>query len=702
MAAQIARAYNDGGVTIAEAGTGTGKSVAYLVPAIRWSALNRERTVISTNTINLQEQLVGKDLPFLRRALGAPFRFALVKGRHNYISIRRARLAAETAPALFETAEQQELTTILEWARETKDGSLQDLPIEPSPQLWDEVVSDPDVCMRARCPHFEQCFYQRARRDATAADVLVVNHHLLFSDIAVRRAQGNYTGPAVLPPYRRIVLDEAHNLEDAATTHLGANVTRRGLLRIVGRLDRRGRGVLASVEAKLRSGPDDLLRQDALDLIAETLRPAVELARERTSVLYDLLADVVARQDDGVIRLQEDFAAEPDWVDGPAVALEGLLIALDTLGRGVHRLRETVQVDRRWAETLQEQLVELHGAEGRVRDAAAGLRLAFQPGREPVPMVRWLERRGIPQREGRANWMPPDVAACAAPVDLSGVLRESLFEQMDTSVLTSATLSTRDGFGFIRRRLGIGGGLRVAESSYPSPFDFETQALVAVATDLPGPRGESAQHFDRATAAVVEDLARLSDGGIFVLFTSYRALRNVASDLRRRGTEGRWPLFIQGEAPRARLLERFTASGRGLLLGVSSFWEGVDVPGEPLRGLVIAKLPFKVPTEPLTAARLEAIEREGGNSFAELMLPQAALRLKQGFGRLIRSRADRGAVVLLDRRLRERGYGRYFLDALPPAPVHVGPWLELQPRLRAFYAGEAARPLVELVPEIAP
>jgi ATP-dependent DNA helicase DinG len=499
-----------------------------------------------------------------------------------------------------------------------------------------------------------------------------------------------------------VVLDEAHNLEDAATTHLGANITRRGLLRIVGRLERRGRGVLAAVEARLRAGDDDLLRQDALELIARTLRPGTELARERANVLYDLLADLVARHTDGVIRLQEDFAAEVDWIDGPAVALEGLLIALDTLSRGIARLREVIQIDRRWTEALQEQLVELHGAEGRVRESAAGLRLAFQPRDEPVPMVRWLERRGVGQREGKRSWAPPDVAACAAPVDLSGLLRESLLEQVDSAVLTSATLSTRDGFSFIRRRLGIGGGLRVVEASYPSPFDFETQAMVAVATDLPGPRGDSAASFDRATAAVVEDLARLSDGGIFVLFTSYRALRGVAGDLRRRGVEGRWPLFVQGEAPRGRILERFTASGRGLLLGVSSFWEGVDVPGEPLRGLVIAKLPFKVPTEPLTAARLEAIERNGGNGFAELMLPQAALRLKQGFGRLIRSRGDRGAVVLLDRRLRERGYGRYFLDALPPAPVFSGPWAELVPRLRAFYTGAPAEALEKLIPEIVP
>jgi ATP-dependent DNA helicase DinG len=702
MARQVARAFNEGGISIAEAGTGTGKSVAYLVPAIRWSALNHERTVVSTNTINLQEQLVGKDLPFLRRALAAPFRFALVKGRHNYISIRRARLAAETAPSLFESAERTELATLLAWIETTREGSLQDLPFEPSAELWDEVVSDSDVCLRARCPHFEQCFYQRARRDATAADVLVVNHHLLFSDIAVRRAQGNYTAPAVLPPYRRVILDEAHNLEDAATMHLGASVTRRSLLRSVGRLERRGKGILSAIEARLLVGREDLLRQEALDLIGRTLRPSAELARDRANALFDQLADVVAREPEGVVRLHEDFTADPAWLEGPAVAVEGLLLALGALTRGCARLRETLHVDRRWAEALKEPVVELQGIEARLRESAGALRLTFQPGDEPVPMVRWLERRGVRQREPRNAWSPPDVAASAAPVELAALLRTALLDQVDTAVLTSATLTTADGFGFIRGRLGIGAGLRVAEESYPSPFDFERQALVAIATDLPGPRGDTAASFDRATAAVVEDLARLSDGGIFVLFTSYRALRAVAAELRGRGVEGRWPLFVQGESPRARLLERFTGSGRALLLGVSSFWEGVDVPGDPLRGLVIAKLPFKVPTEPLTAARIEAIERNGGSGFAELMLPLAALRLKQGFGRLIRSGSDRGAVVLLDRRLRERGYGRYFLDALPPAPVLVDAWPALVPRLRAFYAEAPAATFATVIPEVAP
>ena len=683
LAAAIVDAYNGGGIAVAEAGTGTGKSIAYLVPAIRWAAANRERTVVSTNTINLQEQLVEKDLPFLRRALGEPFRFALVKGRRNYVSIRRAHLAAQTAGVLFDERQRVELDAVMQWLRNTREGSLQDLPFQPAAEVWDEVASESDVCLRAKCPHFEECFYQRARRDAASADVLVVNHHLLFSDLAVRRAQGNYTAQAVLPAYRRVILDEAHNLEDAATSHLGATVSRRGLLRLLGRLDRRGRGVLSAIEERLKAGRDDLLQQDALAQIRDKLRPSVERTREHVGTFFERLESLVLAADDGVVRLDADFTSRPEWTDGLAVSHENLAIALDSLIRGLDQLRELIRIDSRWLEALEEQLLELEAAAGRTRGALDALRLTFSPADDPVPMVRWLERRG------GGSGREANVVANAAPVDVSGALREALFERVETAVLTSATMATRDGFDFLRGRLGlVSGGLKVSESVYPSPFDYEEQTVVAVPTDLPAPWGAEGGRFDVATADVVRDLAEVSDGGIFVLFTSYRSLQRVAGELRRRGVDGRWPLFVQGEAPRARLVESFTASGHGILLGVASFWEGVDVPGRPLRGLVIAKLPFKVPSEPLTAARIEAIERDGGNSFYGYMLPHAALRLKQGFGRLIRSRTDRGAIVLLDRRVVEKGYGRYFLDSLPPAPVRVGPWAELAPAVREFYALE--------------
>ena len=682
MASAIAASYNEGGVLVAEAGTGTGKSIAYLIPAVKWSVLNRERTVVSTNTINLQEQLVTKDLPFLRKALDLPFRYALVKGRGNYISIRRAKLAMDMGLALVEGPAQRELEALSEWVESTTDGSLQDLTFEPSREVWDEVVSDADVCLRARCPHFEECFYQKARRDAAGADILVVNHHLLFSDLAVRRIQGNYTAPAVLPPYRRVVLDEAHNLEDAATSHMGAAVSKRGLIRILGRVDRRGKGVLRGVEERLKLLEAGDIRKECLQRIERELRPDVSNAKQRTAELFSRLESVVSHAPDGVLRLADGFEREAGWENVVSPALEDLLVVLDRLARGLDGIREAVLRDRRATERLEEQLVEVNALANRVRGQADGLRIALVPGDDATMLVRWLERRG----GGRTQ--EPNLVACAAPIELGDVLREALWEPVDTAILTSATLSTREGFGFITGRLGLDRAVRVREESYPSPFDFPTQTVVAVPTDLPRP---GAAHDD-ATATVIADMAAMSDGGIFGLFTSYRSLRSVAATLRRRGVDGRWPLFVQGEAPRGQLVRRFADNGNGILLGVASFWEGVDVPGEPLRGLVIAKLPFRVPSEPLTAARMEAIERDGGSGFFRYMLPHAALRLKQGFGRLIRSTADRGAVVLLDGRVLEKSYGRYFLDSLPPAPVETGRWPELRRGLEAFYARHSPPP----------
>jgi ATP-dependent DNA helicase DinG len=682
MARSVARAYNEGGVVLAEAGTGTGKSVAYLIPAIQWAVRNGERTVVSTNTINLQEQLVRKDLPFLTRIMGKEFRFALVKGRHNYVSIRRARLAAQGQALLFEEPQRNALTAILEWLEHTADGSIQDLPFTPPPDVWDEVLSDSDVCLRTRCPHFESCFYQKSRREASQADILVANHHLLFSDLAVRRTQNNYGSSIVLPPYRRVVLDEAHNVEDAATEHLGANVSRRGLFRVLGRLERRGKGLLPALESKLLAASHDVLQQELLRQIGDDLTPRVEQARSSSHELFTALEQMIASAEDGILRLNESFNASEAWTGGLDVAHQNCLLHLDSIARGIERLRETVHGDRRWAEFLNEQLIELNGILGRVQSAAEGLRLAFSPADSTV-LVRWLERRT--QTGGETN-----VLIRAAPIDLSELMRETLFDRVDSAILTSATLATRAGFSFIRSRLGLSSGQHVREAVHASPFDYEAQARIVVPDDLPLPAATDGGPYDRATARVVSELAAVAGGGVFVLFTSYRSLRTVASELRRLGVPDRWPLFVQGEAARTRLLDSFVQSGRGVLLGVNSFWEGVDVPGDPLRAIAIAKLPFKVPSEPLTSARIEAIERDGGNSFVDYLLPHAVLRLKQGFGRLIRTRTDRGAVLLLDRRVLERGYGRYFLESLPPAPLLRGPWSELRFELAEFYESKPA------------
>jgi ATP-dependent DNA helicase DinG len=688
LSRMIGELYNEGGVGIAEAGTGTGKSVAYLLPAIRWALRNKERTVVSTNTINLQEQLVEKDLPMLRRALGEPFRFTLVKGRRNYVSIRRAQLARAGAASLFDAEKQAELAGILEWMEATGDGSLSDLSFRPSAEVWDEVASESDVCLRAKCPSFEECFYQRARREASSADVLVANHHLLFSDLAVRRAQGNWTAPAVLPHYTRLVLDEAHNLEEAATSHLGATVSRRGLFRALRRLEHRGKGLIPAFRDALATARDDLLGRSALDLIETRILPALDGSRERAGTVFSFLEDVFAGGEP-LYRLTDDFARHPVWPLGLDDGLTALLDNLGTLLEAMEMLRERITVDQTLREKLEQQLMELRGGASRVESASDALRTALRPGDDgKMQMVRWMERQAA--REGREG----NLTLNAAPLDLSAVLRETVFEKVPTVVLTSATLATEGNFRFVRQRLGLHAALedekRVAEAVFPSPFDFATQALVAVPTDLPMPAGDHDPRHDEATVRAVLEHARISDGGLFVLFTSYRALRHVAGELRARRADLEWPLFVHGEGPRHQLVERFAASGRGILLGTTSFWEGVDVPGHALRGLVIPRLPFKVPTEPVTAARIEAIEAAGGNSFLQYMLPHAAIRLKQGFGRLVRSRQDHGVVLVLDGRVARKSYGRYFTDSLPPVPLVKAPWREVKERMLRFYGERGA------------
>jgi ATP-dependent DNA helicase DinG len=682
MLRTVARRFNEGGVTVVEAGTGTGKSLAYLLPAARWARENRERTVVSTNTINLQEQLAGKDIPLVERILGDEVRWALVKGRGNYVSIRRALLAAETQESLFEEDRTEEVKGLLAWLRTTQDGSLSDLAHPPSEDLWEEVRSDPDACLRARCPHFQECFFQKARRSAAAAELLVVNHHLLFTDLAVRRATQNYTQSAVLPPYKRLVLDEAHNVEDAATAHLGAEVTRRGLFRTLARLDRKGRGILTALHDALAGSEEGV---ELRERVEARVRPALSRARGAVEGFVEVLEAFVPPEGD-TVRLGPMGIGEPAERGEVQEHLASLVAALGDLERELAELRARAELAEGLSERLEGRLLDVKSVERRLGALSAGVRLVLAPGEEASAYVRWMESRG---RGRRSN-----LALAAAPIELGAVLRESLFTKAATSVLTSATLTTSRSFEFLRARLGLSAAaldgldapLPLEERVVPSPFDYATQTLLAVPTDLP-PAEEGGEAFQEATAGAVADVARLSDGGLFVLFTSHAALRRVAEILRSSGADATWPLFVHGEGDRHRLLRGFVDAHRGILLGTASFWEGVDVPGEPLRGLLLQKLPFRVPTEPITAARMEAVERQGGSAFHQFMLPHAALRLKQGFGRLVRSRTDRGAVIVLDDRLVTRRYGRYLRDSLPDAPLVKGPWGEVRGRLARFYEG---------------
>ncbi|MFM8566269.1 MAG: ATP-dependent DNA helicase [Gemmatimonadota bacterium] len=677
MARLISSLFSRGGVGLIEAGTGVGKSLGYLVPALRWAAESGERTVVSTNTITLQEQLTGKDLPFLAEALtDQKVRFALLKGWRNYLCLQRLEQARAQGPALFDDAASVELAAIEAWAEKTTDGSLADLPDPPRGEVWDEVAAEGDLCTRLRCPHFERCFVFTARRAAAQADVIVVNHHLLMADLAVRRASQRWDEAAVLPAFKRLVIDEGHHLEDAAASHLGQEVSRRSLERLFNRLDRRGKGLLPALERALSKGTD-LLSVASLDLLRARLAPSLHTSRVKAAALCDLLAGWLAVRDEPQVRLTDAFADDAIWGDGLGVALDDLLAEIDLLGDGLRMVRERLESDERRAEELAPLLNEVRGVTRRLAGAGDALRAALRPDRDGLPRVRWLERRG-----GEGN-----VGATAVPLDLAPVLREDLFRRVETAVVTSATLAVGDGFDFLTKRLGLDDPeLEPVTATLASPFSYPTQAVLAIPSDFPAPNLDGSAHFAR-TLSAAEDLIAFAGGGVFLLFTSHRDVREAARVLRERGVARAHPLLVHGEAPRDDLLRRFRAHGDAVLVGTASFWEGVDIPGRALRGLVLARIPFRVPTEPVTAAQCEAIEAEGRSAFDEYMIPHAALRLKQGFGRLIRTADDRGVVVICDPRVLTKGYGRRLLQGLPPAARLQGPWALLRDGLRAFYAG---------------
>lgn len=700
MAARIARLYSHNGIALIEAGTGVGKSLGYLVPALRWAAANGERTVVSTNTITLQEQLVGKDLPFLAGALtDQKVRFALLKGWRNYLCLHRLEQARAAGGSLFESGAAAELEGLAAWAERTTDGSLGDLSAAPRNDVWDEVSAEADLCTRLRCAHFGNCFVFAARRAAAQADVVVANHHLLMADVAVRKASGNWNEAAVLPAYTRLIIDEGHHLEDAASAHLGKNTTRRGLLRLFGRMERRGKGLLPALDRKLASA-DDLLSAASLDLVRSRLTPGTNTARALAARLFDLLDEWLTGQRDTQVRLTDAFDDDPVWRAGLGTTLDDLLRELDLLAEGLVMVRERLETDERRAEEMAPLLNELRGVTRRLGNAGDALRSALRPGPDGATAVRWIEARRPSARgaagggDGRGGEREGDDAATgernvivtSVPLDLAPILREDLFRRVETCVITSATLAVGDGFEFIAGRLGLDeDDVEPMTASLPSPFDYATQAVLAIPTDFPAPNEDGPLHL-RRTVQAGADLVDAAGGGVFLLFTSHRDVREAAAALRALGTESRHPMLVHGEDSRDNLLRRFRDHGDAVLVGTATFWEGVDVPGRALRGLLLAKIPFRVPSEPVTAAQCEAIEAAGGDAFADYMVPHAALRLKQGFGRLIRTATDRGAVVICDPRVVRKSYGRALLAGLPPARRLNGPWAALRDELKDFYS----------------
>jgi ATP-dependent DNA helicase DinG len=426
--------------------------------------------------------------------------------------------------------------------------------------------------------------------------------------------------------------------------------------------------------AKLNASRD-LISVASMDLVEERLGPAVHSAREKSTLLFDLLDTLLDESGGQVMRLTDAFAAHRVWESGLRLALEDTRDSLALLRDGLQMISERLEASEKATEANVAIMAEIRAVTRRLESAGDALTETLAP-RPGTQTVRWLERSG---RER-------SVAAAAVPLDLAPVLRDDLFRRVKTAVITSATLATNGDFSFLRTRLGLDeDDVEPMTGVFPSPFHYDIQALLAAPTDIPAPNADPLAHAEKMIEILI-DVADASSGGLFALFTSHKDVRLVAAELRARGFERRWPLLVHGEATRDALLDRFRHTEGAVLLGTASFWEGVDVPGRALRGLVIGKLPFKVPTEPLTAAHCEAIERAGGNAFAEYMLPHAALRLKQGFGRLIRTSTDSGVVVIADPRIVRMPYGRELMRVLPPARRITGNWVELREEIKRFYA----------------
>lgn len=700
MMANVIDAYNHDRIALIEAGTGTGKSLAYLIPAIIWAARRNERTVISTHTITLQEQLIHKDIPQLLKALNLQLKAVLVKGMNNYICLRKLEDAQSELP-LFPGEDQGEIHKITEHLPKAAEGSRSELPFVPSTATWDRIGAESEACLHHECPHYQQCYFYKARKQAQDAHLLVANHHLLFADLMKRADSDNYDESAIMPAYKRIILDEAHHIEDIATEYFASRLNRLDLMRVLARLSvdkhSTSQGKLIALKEKIqfffrKTPPRDIsqiinrltidlpaLRHNLNDKIHQAFDSFAHFIGKIKLPFQQHLEDQPVAQQENKLRILAEHQKHPKWNEEVIPHAQKLIESL----KHYQQVINSVEVDLKLIdnERLHEQTkstrLDIQALALRLDSAASHLNQFFSPKLSPSK-VRWMESQNL---KSLVN-----VNLVDAELDVSHALAEYLFSKFPTVILCSATLTTNKQFGFIRERLGLTPKLlparKITENIYGSPFDFQRQAMLAVPTDMPPPNHAD---FNEIAFENVWKAIEASRGQAFVLFTSYSMMQSCHEALAKRLEAHRYPLFKHGDDNRQSLLSKFKATSRAVLFGTDSFWEGVDVAGEALRCVIIVKLPFKVPSEPIIQARTEAIIERGGDPFKEYAVPNAIVKFKQGFGRLIRQKSDRGCIVCLDTRLVMKNYGKLFLNSLPDCEKVFMNGSHLWPKVEDFY-----------------
>ncbi|HEY5705895.1 MAG TPA: helicase C-terminal domain-containing protein [Terrimicrobiaceae bacterium] len=618
MACQVARTLQSGGHLVVEAGTGVGKSLAYLIPAALHAVRTKCKAVISTHTIALQEQLMYKDIPLAQKLLPIEFEAALLKGRHNFLCGSRLDRAFSQANDLFTSGQHSELERIRDWSFATRNGSLSDFEEQPDPEVWEEVRSEPHVCTPKTCAKNPRCFYQAMRRRVLAADLVVLNHALFFTLLG---SMVEERGDGILFAKDFVIFDEAHTLEDVASRHIGMEISQLSLRRSLQRLynPRSKKGLFQA----MKNGP-------ACSAVAELI--------PKSDAFFERVARNCAFRRGRVFRVREAGLADAS-----------------NLSAGLVRLTELLKIQA-GKESDGDRTSELQEAASRLREARVAIEDFLRL--EHPDHVYWVEQYG--RREALC-------ALHAAPIQLAETLGRMIFRENACTVLTSATLSVgSNDLSYFQNRVGVSNCRAV---QIGSPFDYKKQMTLHLVKKMPEPKDPS---YDAALEKWIAHFADQSQARAFVLFTSYQTMRAAAQALETHFADKGWNLLVQGSGmPAHRMVQEFRKNPRSVLFGVDSFWSGVDVPGEALSSVIITRLPFVTPDHPLTEARLESIEAEGGRPFEQYSLPEAILKLRQGVGRLIRAKSDSGTIVILDSRILNKPYGRAFLRALPECPTQI-------------------------------